>query len=59
MIHHALFLDLVIDLLGIIPEFIDVKIASAVVGIAISKPLVIGVGVAAAVAGGVLIVTDK
>lgn len=34
-------------------------VASAVVGIAISKPLVIGVGVAAAVAGGVLIVTDK
>lgn len=34
-------------------------VTSAVVGIAISKPLVIGVGVVAAVAGGILIATDK
>ena len=34
-------------------------VITAAVGIAISKPLVIGIGVAAAVAGGIFIATDK
>ena len=33
LIDHTLFLDLIIDLLGIVPEFVDVQIASAVIGI--------------------------